>query len=111
MILPSKHLSQERALLTVGGRILQHLRNPMTISALWEELTLRAKSSSHSTSPLNYDGFVLALDLLYLINAIEMEDGLLATVEAVLGFESTVNNDIEMEDGFLKRNEHDSSYL
>ena len=77
MILPSKHLSQERALLTVGGRILQHLRQPKTVSALWEELPLRAENSPHSTSPLSYDGFVLALDLLYLIGAIEMEDGLL----------------------------------
>ena len=77
MILPSKHLSQERALLTVGGRILQHLRHPMTVSALWEELTHRVENPPYSTSPLSYDGFVLALDLLYFIGAIEMEDGLL----------------------------------
>jgi len=80
VILPSKHLSQERALLTVGGRILQHLRHPMTVSALWEELTLQARSSALSTYPLSYDGFVLALDLLCLINVIEMEDGLLTRI-------------------------------
>ncbi|WP_366949745.1 ABC-three component system middle component 6 [Geobacter sp.] len=78
MILPSKHLSQERALLTVGGRILQHLRQPKTVSTLWEELTLRVENSPRSTASLSYDGFVLALDLLYMISAIEMEDGLLA---------------------------------
>jgi hypothetical protein len=77
VILPSKHLSQERALLTIGGQILQHLRQPRTVSALWEELTLRTENSLYSTSPLNYDGFVLALDLLYLIGAIEIKDGLL----------------------------------
>jgi len=77
MILPSKHLSQERALLTVGGQILQHLRQPKTVSSLWKELTLRAEYLPHSISPLSYDGFVLALDLLYLIDTIEMEDGLL----------------------------------
>jgi hypothetical protein len=77
VILPSKHLSQERALLTVGARILQHLRYPKTVSALWEELTLPVENSALSTSSLSYDGFVLALDFLYLINAIEMEDGLL----------------------------------
>lgn len=77
MILPSKHLSQERALLSVGGRILEHLRQPNTVSSLWEELTLRTENSSHSTSPLSYDGFVLALDFLYLIGSIEMQDGLL----------------------------------
>lgn len=81
MILPSKHLSQERALLTVGGRILKHLRQPKTVSALWEELTHRDENPSHLTSPLSYDSFVLALDLLYLVNAIEMGDGLLTRRE------------------------------
>jgi hypothetical protein len=81
VILPSKHLSQERALLTIGGWILQHLRYPKTVSALWEE-TPRAENAPKLTSPLSYDSFVLALDLLYLINAIEMEDGLLTRRES-----------------------------
>ncbi len=74
MILPSKHLSQERALLTVGGRILRQLHQPKTVSALWEELT-RVGNSPHFF--MSYDVFVLALDLLYLIDVIKMEDGLL----------------------------------
>jgi hypothetical protein len=49
----------------------------MTVSALWEELSIETKSSPHSTSPLSYDGFVLALDLLYFIGAIGIEAGLL----------------------------------
>ncbi len=77
MILPSKHLSQDRALLTVGARILQQLHQPMTVSALWEIFTHSAKGEQHS-SILSYDEFVLALDLLFLINAIEIEEGLLA---------------------------------
>lgn len=78
MILPSKHLSQERALLTVGARILQHLDYPKTVSALWEEIAFPFENLSLSTFSQNYDGFVLALDLLYLTGAIEMEDGLLS---------------------------------
>ena len=78
MILPSKHLSPDRALLTVGGRILLYLSQPKTVSALWEELPRQGKKKPDATSTLSYDGFVLALDLLYLIGAIEMEDGLLA---------------------------------
>jgi len=77
VILPSKHLSQERALLTVGGRILQELHYPLTVSALWEELNRHPRNPPHSTPSLGYDGFVLALDLLYCIGAIEIEDGLL----------------------------------
>jgi len=77
MILPSKHLSQDRALLTVGARILQHLSHPKTISALWEELPRQNAAGWNTAPPLRYDGFVLALDLLFLIGAIELQDGLL----------------------------------
>lgn len=78
MILPSKHLSQNRALLTVGAHILQHMHQPKTASALWEELPHHGEGKLHSTPVLSYDGFVLALDFLFLIGAIEMEEGLLA---------------------------------
>lgn len=76
MILPSKHLSQDRAVLTVGATILQHLSQPTTVSALWE---LRRTATGHEDSPpLRYDGFVLALDLLFLMDTIELQDGLLS---------------------------------
>ncbi len=78
MILPSKHLSQDRALLTVGACILQHLHQPMTVSALWEAFPYDAEKKSHSISTLSYTGFVLALDFLFLVGAIEVEEGLLA---------------------------------
>jgi ABC-3C biological conflict system middle component len=77
MILPSKHLSQDRAQLTVGARILQNLSQPKTVSALWEEMPRQTKESEHATFPLSYDNFVLALDLLFLMGAIELEEGLL----------------------------------
>lgn len=78
MILPSKHLSQERALLTVGARVLQQLQEPKTVSALWEEFPRFGKKDDCSSTPMSYDGFVLALDLLFLMGTIELEDGLLA---------------------------------
>ena len=77
MILPSKHLPQDRALLTVGARMLQHLSQPKTISALWEELPRQNAAGRNTAPPLRYDGFVLALDLLFLVGAIELQDGLL----------------------------------
>jgi hypothetical protein len=76
MILPSKHLSQDRALLTVGAVILQHLSHPVTVSALWEQMP-RTVVDQKAPQPLRYDGFVLALDLLFLIAAIELREGLL----------------------------------
>jgi len=76
MILPSKHLPQDRALLTVGAAILRHLSYPVTVSCLWEQMP-RAVVHEKASSPLRYDGFVLALDLLFLIGAIELREGLL----------------------------------
>ncbi|MGH9604220.1 MAG: ABC-three component system middle component 6 [Terracidiphilus sp.] len=76
MILPSKHISQNRALLSVGARILPLLPQPKTASALWEEILSLAPSGPDFTA-MNYDEFVLALDLLFLISAIEYQSGLL----------------------------------
>ena len=76
MILPSKHLPQDRALLTVGAAILRHLSHPVTVSSLWEQMP-RTVVHQKASSPMRYDGFVLALDLLFLIGAIELREGLL----------------------------------
>lgn len=76
MILPSKHLSQDRALLTVGAVILRQLSQPVTVSALWEQMA-RAAAGDKASLPMRYDGFVLALDLLFLMGAIDLRDGLL----------------------------------
>lgn len=79
MILPSKHLSQDRALLTVGARLLAHLAEPKTVSALWEEVVRHsAASGENKRLALRYDAYVLALDLLFLVGAIELQDGLLS---------------------------------
>ncbi|MGE3809747.1 MAG: ABC-three component system middle component 6 [Gemmataceae bacterium] len=74
MILPTKHLSHERALLTVGGWILQRLTAPMTVSALWEATTSQ-RGVTGSTAPLRYDSFVLALDLLYALGVVDLQEG------------------------------------
>ena len=76
MILPSKHLAQERALLTVGAKILPKLSQPRTVSALWEVLT-RESVMRREINTLRYDAFVLTLDLLFLLGAIQLKDGLL----------------------------------
>ena len=78
MILPSKHLTQDRALLTVGGRILKFLAHPKTVSALWEELNRRDVGLAMTPQRITYDWFLLSLDLLYALGAIELESGLVA---------------------------------
>jgi hypothetical protein len=75
MILPTKHIRPDRALLAVGGELLGHLREPITVSRLWDELRDRRGRAS-GQAPINYDWFVLALDLLYMVGAIEFDRGL-----------------------------------
>jgi len=74
MILPSKHLGEDRALLHVGAEILALLDEPKTVSRLWAELK-GVRTGRSETSSLTYDWFVLALDLLYALEAVELNQG------------------------------------
>lgn len=76
MILPTKHIRPDRALLAVGAELLGCLREPMTVSRLWDEIRA-SRSSRVPPAPINYDWFVLALDLLFIVRAIEFNRGLI----------------------------------
>lgn len=73
MILPTKNLDQSRALIEVGGEILLLLASPKTISSLWENF--KVFRGSNRKSVITFDWFILALDFLYIIEAIEYENG------------------------------------
>ena len=74
MILPSKSIGQDLALLTVGAQILQNLQSPATVNAIWDRVSsFRDKRNAPSALPFWW--FALALDLLFSINAVEMNDG------------------------------------
>ncbi len=75
MILPTKRLT-DRALLRLGGDVLGILGEPKTVSRLWEELK-KLPDRAQSPSSVTYDWFVLTLDFLYALRAIELTDGLL----------------------------------
>ena len=81
MILPTKHVRTERALIGVGANILRILRAPMTMSRLWDEVRKRCTTDSSDT-PIDYHWFVMALDLLYMLGAIEVQRGLLQRTES-----------------------------
>jgi hypothetical protein len=76
MILPTKHIRADRALLSVGAEILGLLRQPMTVSRLWDRFRER-RGSFPGVAPVSYDWFVLAVDLLFIMGAVGLEDGLL----------------------------------
>jgi hypothetical protein len=70
MILPTKHISTRHSLLGLGATVLKHLGAPNTVTGLWDKIKEFPEIGT-------YKRFILALDLLYTINAIDYSDGLL----------------------------------
>jgi hypothetical protein len=81
MILPTKHVRSDRALIGVGSEVLDILRRPMTISRLWDEM--RGRRSLHApNAPIDYQWFILSLDLLFTIGAVDFDRGLVRRVQS-----------------------------
>ena len=74
MILPTKHITVENSLIGVGGLLLPLLSQPTTVSALWEV-------AREMPQVATYERFTLALDLLYILEAIEFRDGQLRLIQ------------------------------
>jgi len=73
VILPTKHIAQDEALIGVGGTVLAHLGTPRTVSGLWERLRLEPNVGT-------FERFVLATNLLFMIGAVDLRDGLLVRI-------------------------------
>ena len=74
MILPSKHISQDQALIGVGAILLKEIDQPQTVTSLWE--TVREEDAIGT-----FERFVLALDMLHVIGAVSLENGLIVRVK------------------------------
>jgi len=70
MILPTKYVSLDKSLLGAGAVVLPLLDDPMTTTGIWD----RVKNAPEIGA---YGRFVLTLDFLYAIDAIDMVDGLI----------------------------------
>lgn len=78
MILPTKGISQQRCLLTIGAEILMMLERPNTPSGVWESYHGK---HAHDLSPVTFDWFTLALAFLYTVGLIDIDKlGLLRRV-------------------------------
>lgn len=56
MILPTKHVRPDRALVAVGAEVLTILKRPMTMSRLWDEM--RGQRSLYApNAPIDYQWF------------------------------------------------------
>ena len=81
MILPSKHLREDQALISIGAELLKQLDEPKTISRLWDDLQRTrergsiGQSTTNQPAAIHFDWFILALDLLYLLGAIQLRRG------------------------------------
>jgi hypothetical protein len=73
MILPGKHIRQDRALLVVGGDILSILDAPMSVSELWNRVR-RLRETKDDSPPLSFDWFVLALTFLFAVSAVSRNE-------------------------------------
>jgi len=82
MILPTKRITEERSLLGIGGRVLLLLDEPRTMSRLWDEFKTQEAPTDTSGPRITYDWFVLALDLLFMMDTLRLEKGLLRRHEA-----------------------------
>lgn len=74
MILPTKHLSRDQALIDVGAEILAQLDRPRELSDLWDRVRA-ARADRQIDTPLSFDWLVLCLTFLFAIKAVEYDDG------------------------------------
>ena len=70
MILPTKHIRLSNSLLNVGVVLLKHIREPRTVTLLWNDTRSLPEVRT-------FGRFSLALDLLYMLGAIDFQDGLI----------------------------------
>lgn len=69
-LLPDKHVSLASSLLGVGATILRKLDKPSTITGLWD----RCRTADEVAT---FERFALALDLLFAVGAITVENDIL----------------------------------
>lgn len=75
MILPTKHLDERRTLAFLGAQVLQLLVEPLPLTSLWDRYKRSRLGSWKGEAAITFDWFVLSVDFLYAIGAIELEDG------------------------------------
>ena len=68
MILPNKYIPLGETYLGLGTVVLSLLRSPLSVSGLWQKMKELPQVAT-------YERFVLTLDFLYSLRAIELDGG------------------------------------
>lgn len=74
MIMPDKNIKLSYSIFGIGSIILNSLYRSKTISSLWEEVKKYKEIN-------NFEKFVLALDFLFSLNLINLDNGLIRRVK------------------------------
>lgn len=76
MIVPTKGVGPDRALLALGALVLTDLDGPSTVTAAWDRLRARREAAGMA-SPVTFDWFALSLSVLRALSLVELRGGLL----------------------------------
>jgi len=75
MILPSKHIPEEQTLLGVGAVLLREIKQPHTVTSLWEKVRTHQVVGT-------FERFVLALAMLHITGVVTFNNGMLERIDA-----------------------------
>lgn len=74
MILPSKHIRFSESLLGLGGILLSFINEPKTVDEIWFQYLEINNSKKVFPAYHNFDNVILALNYLYLIGVIQIDN-------------------------------------
>lgn len=80
MILPTKHLSPQRSIISVSSEVFELIGRHSTVSSIWNNLQEKHKVSLR-IGDVPFDWFILALDFLFILGAIEEKKGVIMKVK------------------------------
>ena len=74
MILPSKHIRFSESLLGLGGVVLNIIKEPKTIDEIWFSFSEINNNQKILPAYHNFDNIVLALNYLFIIGAVSIDN-------------------------------------
>ena len=74
MLLPDKHIKVAESILGLGSALLGLLDRSKEVDELWSQFSSINDSELYPAHQ-SFDNFILALDFLYLVGAIEIREG------------------------------------
>jgi len=74
MILPTKHIKLSESLVGLGAYLLKYLDKPKTVDQLWTIFSKKINNTKKFPAYHNFDDVVLALNLLFMIGAVDIND-------------------------------------